>query len=144
MNWRAEYQAGDFTTEELAAAAADMDRILEQEPQLNDFGYGVYFGIQGQAEQQASFQECRKSIRAPNSLAQFIAARRWLRQFSKRKTICPHGTSYGLKHIAEHTIGYVTNGVFIAAAIAEGFQVRRSDASPNAMFNITSRAWKTE
>jgi hypothetical protein len=24
--------------------------------------------------------------------------------------------SYGLKHIAEHDIGYVTNGVFIATA----------------------------
>jgi hypothetical protein len=36
------------------------------------------------------------------------------------------GTSYGLKHWAEDSIGNVTNGVFIAAAIVEGFTVRRN------------------
>jgi hypothetical protein len=130
MSWRAEHQASDFTTEELAAAAPDMDRILEQEPQLNANGYGTRDG-------------CRKSIRAPDSLAQFIAARRWLRRFDKRKTLYQHGTSYGLKHVAEGTIGYVTNGVFIAAAIAEGFRVRRAGDGPNALLNIAARAWRT-
>jgi hypothetical protein len=46
------------------------------------------------------------------------------------------------KPIAEHDIGYVTNGVFIAAAIAEGFSVRRINNTPNAMFNISSAGWK--
>jgi hypothetical protein len=36
----------------------------------------------------------------------------------------------------------VTNGVFIAAAIAEGFTVRRADYnSPNVWFNISTEAW---
>jgi hypothetical protein len=43
----------------------------------------------------------------------------------------------------ERDIDYVTNGVFIAAAIAEGFCVRRiSGNNPNARFNISSAAWK--
>jgi hypothetical protein len=134
-------QADDFTADELAAAAADMERVLEREPQLNDFGYGVFFGIHGHAERQARFQEDRKSIREPRSLAQFIVARKWLRQFDKRKTLCRRGTSYGLKHVASRTIGYVTNGVFIAAAIAEGFQTRRNNGGPNAFLNIPVRAW---
>jgi len=53
------------------------------------------------------------------SLAQFIVARRWLSQFGKLKSLNKRGSSYGLKHVAAHDIGYVTNGVFIAAAIAE-------------------------
>src|SRR4051794_2414457 len=120
MSWRTPH---DFTTQELAAAAADMDRILEQEPQLNNFGFGVYFGTRrSQAERQALFRERRASIRDPDSLAAFIATRIWLRQFDKIKTLNKRsGTSYGLKHVAEEDIGYITNGVFIAAAIAEGF-----------------------
>jgi hypothetical protein len=51
------------------------------------------------------------------------------------------GTSYGLKHIAVEEIGYITNGVFIAAAIAEGFRVVRIDDSPNALLNISSKVW---
>jgi hypothetical protein len=53
------------------------------------------------------------------------------------------GTSYGLKHVAEEEICYMPNGIFIAAAIAEGFRVKRvSYASPNAQFNISATAWQ--
>jgi hypothetical protein len=136
-------KASDFTTEELTAAAFDMDHILEQEAQLNDFGYGVNNGFRGDpAKRQANFQAWRKSVREQDSLAQFVAARGWLRRFNKRKSLNKCGSSYGLKHVAEGTIGYITNGVFIAAAIAEGFQARRIGDGPNAWFNISSQAWK--
>jgi hypothetical protein len=52
------------------------------------------------------------------------------------------GTSYGLKHVAEREIGYITNGVPIAAAKAEGFVVRRIVRTPNARIGISSAAWK--
>ena len=82
-------------------------------------------------------------MRAPRPLAQFIAARGWLRRFNKIKALNRRGTSYGLKHCAQDDIGYVTNGCFIAAAIAEGFTVRRSQPdSPNALFNISIEAWR--
>jgi hypothetical protein len=68
-------------------------------------------------------------------LAAFTAARAWLRQFSKLKRVNQRGTSYG----------YITNGVFIAAAIAEGYRVRRTrGGSPNAWFNISTKAWARE
>jgi hypothetical protein len=80
------------------------------------------------------------------SLLQFIRARAWLEGQAKRQTINRIGTSYGLKHIAEHDIGYVTNGVFIAAAIAAGFQIERTERSwrvtPNAWLNISTRAFR--
>ena len=48
-----------------------------------------------------------------------------------------------MKHIAEDDIGYVTNGVFSADAIAEGFTVRRAEpGSLNAWFNISTEAWR--
>jgi hypothetical protein len=134
-------QESDFTAEELDAAAVDMDRILTQEPRLNDYGFGFSPGYRTLAEREAYFHVCRETIREPRSLAQFIAARGWLRQFPRLKSINRRTTSYGLKHVAAHDIGYVTNGVFIAAAIAEGFVVQRAGNGPNAWFNISAQAW---
>jgi hypothetical protein len=85
----------------------------------------------------------RDLIREPRSLARLTTARGWLRRFGKLKSVNKSGTSYGLKHMAEDDIGYVTNGVFIAVAIAEGFTVRRADFdSANAWFNISTEAWR--
>jgi hypothetical protein len=136
--------ADDLTPAELASAAIDMDRVLEREPQLGDFGFGVWDPRSKTPEERiADLRLNRDLIRAPRSLAQFMAARGWLRQFCKIKALNRRGTSYGLKHDAEDDIGYVTNGCFIAAAIAEGFTVRRSQPdSPNAWFNISTEAWR--
>jgi hypothetical protein len=126
----------------LAAALEDMRRILDREPQLGDFGFGVY-DERGKtaAERQTELEHQRTLISEPRSLAALIAARSWLRQFRKIKALNNRGTSYGLKHVAEHDIGYLTNGVFIAAALAEGFDVKRENRSPNAVLNISSAAW---
>lgn len=82
------------------------------------------FGLSGPHkplnERVADLAQSRERLREPGSLAQFMAARGWLRQFDKIKTVNKRGTSYGLKHGAARDIGYVTNGVFIAAALAEG------------------------
>jgi hypothetical protein len=132
----------DFTPDQIAAAAAAMDRVLEQEPELSDFGYGFSGAEKTPEERRARFETNRQSIREPRSLAQFLTAREWLRQFAKIKSLNKRGISYGLKHVAAHDMGYCTNGVFIAAAIAEGFRVRREGRSPNAVFNISTAAWR--
>jgi hypothetical protein len=137
--------ADDRTAAELAAAAAaiDMDRVLEDEPLLGDFGFDVSPRSKRPEERIADLCHNRDLIREPRSLAQFMAARGWLSKFSKIQALNKRGTSYGLKHGAEDDIGYVTNGVFIAAAIAEGFTVRRTESSsPNAWFNISTEAWR--
>jgi|SRR5262249_4821815 len=131
----------DLPSDEITAAAIEMERILEQHPQLSDFGFGLAEFYKTHAERVAKFREDRETIRGPRSLAEFTVARGWLRQFAKLKSFNKRGTSYGLKHVAEHDIGYVTNGAFIAAAIAEGFEVQREGSSPNALFNISSAAW---
>jgi hypothetical protein len=136
--------ADDLTPAELATAAIDMDLVLEREPQLGDFGFGVYAPWSKTREERvAELRRNRESIREPRSLAGFIAARGWLRRFRKIKAPNRRGTSYGLKHVAEDDVGYTTNGVFIAAAIAEGFTVRRADYdSPNGWLNISVEAWR--
>jgi hypothetical protein len=120
-----------------------MKLVLDQLPQLGDFGFGVYDArTKTPAERNAELQHQREQIKEPRSIAQFLAARRWLQQFRKLKSLNKRGSSYGLKHRAEHSIGYITNGVFIAAACAEGFQVVRIENGPNAWLNISSEAWK--
>ena len=122
-------------------AKADMTAILEREPQLSDFGFGVFDPRHKTPDQRAAeLRQGRDDILHQRSLAQFVAARGWLRRFDKIKTVNNRGTSYGLKHVAEHDIGYVTNGVFIAAAIAEGFTIKPE--GPNARLNISTRAWR--
>lgn len=123
-------------------AKVDMTAVLEREPQLGDFGFGVYDSRNKTPEQlEAKLRKEREEILLPRSLEQFAVAREWLRRFNKTKAVNQRrGTSYGLKHVAAHETGYVTNGVFIAAAIAEGFAIER--VGPNARLNISTKAWR--
>ena len=80
----------DLTPAELAAAAIDMDRVLEREPQLGDFGFGVWDSRRKtRAERTAELRRDRESMLEPRSLAEFTAAREWLRRFKKIKTSQP-------------------------------------------------------
>jgi len=143
---------GTAAADDLARPLANMRAVMASYPQLADFGFGIYQGYRGKPleERLTIFERDRATLLDDRSLAQFMGARQWLRQFTKTKAVNPRaGSSYGLKHVAEADIGYVTNGVFIAAAAAEGFIVKRCRPdSPNAWFNISSRArsigWRRE
>jgi hypothetical protein len=132
-----------MTPAEMTAAASDMAAVLERQPQLSDFGFGVSDRSKPPAEQAAELRIERDRIREPRSLAQFMAARQWLSQFGKLKAINNRrGTSYGLKHVAEHDIGYVNQRRLHSSAISEGFTVQQANNSPNAWFNISTKAWR--
>ena len=73
---------------------------------------------------------------------QFVRTCEWLENINKIKTINTKHTSYGLKHIAEKHIGYITNGVFIAAAIYCGFDFKVRARNPNVMFNMSEKSIK--
>jgi len=136
-------KAHEFTTKELADAEREIERIAAREPYLTDFGIDVHRShYRSPREYREAFTLDRALLFHPMSLADFIRARTWLAQWPKTRSINQMGTSYGLKHIAAHTIGYVTNGVFIAAAISAGFRCQA--AGPSARFNISSRAWTHE
>jgi hypothetical protein len=115
--------------------------ILEREPQLNDNGFGVYeLGVRKLTNPEYAAKLARERARMlmPDALTQFETARVWLRRWKKTQKLNYRFTSYGLKHAAEREIGYISNGLFIAAAIAEGFDYCRK--GPNARFNIQTAA----
>ena len=120
-----------------------MQSLMDTWPLLTAFGFGSFdrHSEKSHEEQQAIYESRRAEMLSPHCLDEFERARRFLRLFPKLKTINDRGTSYGLKHAAAPTIGYTSNGMFIAAAIAEGFKFKRND--PNAMFNISSHAWRS-
>ena len=119
-----------LTPDETAAAASEMEHFLEQHPQLSDFGFGLADFYKTHAERVAKFRADRESVRDPRSLAQFTIARGWLRQFAKLKSLNKRGTSYGLKHVAAHDIGYVTNGVLIPPPVKSPLKPSRLRAPP--------------
>lgn len=113
-----------------------MTAILNNELRLNVLGFS-YFSTSSD-----DFEMYRKDMLSMHSLNEFEKARSWLAKQPKIKKLNYRCSSYGLKHAAERSIGYVSNGVFIAAAIAEGFQVKRRRNSFNALLNISSSAWR--
>jgi hypothetical protein len=50
--------------------------------------------------------------------------------------------SYGIKHTAEQDIGYITNGVFIAAGIIAGYSYEIREGDPNVSFGMSEQSFK--
>jgi len=121
---------------------AEIRIAVEQFPELTDFGFGVFDGKKLSPEaRRAELQRNRDLMFLPRSIQQFSAAKAWLQRQLRTKNVNKSaGSSYGLKHVAEKEIGYVTNGIFIAAAIATGFTIQRANDGPNAWLNISKRS----
>lgn len=107
-----------------------IEEIVKQYSDLTDFGFGVYPG--------QSFEVERAKMFEPRSMEEMELAVRWLAGQRRTKTVWDGSpNSYGLKHLAENDIGYVTNGMFIAAGISIGLLVKRD--GPNAVFNLSRK-----
>lgn len=124
-----------------------INRAITLHPELTAFGFGAYeqYVLDGFSpeDRKAAFQCSRAAMFEPMSLEDFRRAYGWLNR--QKRTLHVNekvGTSYGLKHLAEKEIGYVSNGIFIAAALACGFKIKRDidrgHPSPNAFLNISS------
>lgn len=71
-------------------------------------------------------------------------ARAWLAGQRRIANLNQRRTSYGLKHVAERAMGrYISNGAFIAAALLDGWQVKRLPSGPNAWLNISQKTLPT-
>lgn len=69
----------------------------------------------------------------------------WLRQhIEPTKAVNRRRSSYGLKHVAERHSPkrYLTNGVFIAAALIAGYRAEFVWNSPNVFFAMSERSIK--
>lgn len=114
-----------------------LSAVLERAPQLTAFGFGLHWLRRrelSKEEWQREFAGQRQ--RLAESGAAFARCCDWIsRNLERQKTISYKRSSYGLKHIAEREIGYITNGTFIAAMIACGY--RWVPDGPNAYFSVT-------
>src|SRR5690349_135793 len=98
----------------------EIQKVIDKLPQLTDAGVAVNIGNKmSQDEYEKKFHEDRESLL--NSTEVFEKTCKWLEHIQKIKTINQNHSSSDLKHIAERETGYISNGVFIAAAIHCGF-----------------------
>lgn len=122
-----------------------IEQVMAQEPFLTQSGFFRAFDWPRDVRD-AKFRERREAMLSPSSIDQFERSCEWLRRQPRTKN--PNrrvGTSYGIKHEAEKEVGYMLNGMFIAAAIACGFKVQRmEDNGPNAYLNISVRCYRDD
>lgn len=112
--------------------------LMHQLPSLNSFGFGPGDFARTKQEREKNMLDWRRELRASKRVD---TLRSWLvDNIAPRKTVNQWAGSYGLKHLAEAELDYVTNGEFIAAAILEGYPYRRDDRGPNATFGMSERS----
>lgn len=118
---------------DVKAAKAAIATVMRAWPDLG------YFGL----KHSGKFEIDRKRLEGDHAAEEFIRALSWLERVPKRKTFNPYNSSYGIKEAAEKwTADYISNGVFIAAAIHAGFRVAQIFGTPNAEIGIaTSAKW---
>ena len=125
-----------------------MKQVLAREPNLSlygckdDFSWGPYSKRRGEPDAER-FRRDREAMLGDRALQEFECACDWLDAQARTKNPNQRiGSSYTLKHMAEKEVetGYLPNGIFIAAAIARGFKIRRPDDGPNVWINISNRA----
>jgi hypothetical protein len=115
----------------------DIRAVIDRVPELTYFGVGLYEGPCEDYEEKLR----QKQEQLLESSAICTKVCEWLASIEPAKTMNRHHTSYGLKHTAEREIGkYVSNGVFIAAAIHCGFRYRRDGDSPYMLFAMSKRS----
>ena len=118
----------------------DIVAVVARVPMLNEMGVGIpYTGTRYSKEERAA-RLAKAQERLLDSVEDCNKVCVWLSTKAKIKTVNKRHTSYGLKHIAEEEIGYVMNGVFIAAAIHLGFPYQLISDNPNVYFGISEKS----
>lgn len=116
---------------------------MAKEPFLTDFGIGLHENHRTlpKNERDAIFGKQRDALgKSGEAIGKTVD---WLQKYIQPiKTINTKHSSYNLKHIAEKDIGYITNGVFIAAAIIADYPYKIEDGSPNPYFGMSEKSVK--
>lgn len=122
----------------------DIVRVLKEHPDLCYEGFGLGpFGGKGRSpkERRVLLREQREQLLQPVGLEEIGAAIRFLDVAGRRKTVNTRHSSYGWKHVAERWAHrYISNGAFIAAALARGYAVEPFRERLNAYISIPEAA----
>jgi hypothetical protein len=119
----------------------DIKAAVAKVPGLNASGVGVYFAVPP-SDREVWFQSEREELLG--DVDGCSRAESWLQSKARTKTVNWRLSSYGLKHLAEEEVGYITNGAFIAAAVHCGFPVKVSPDSLNVFIGISERSLNQE
>jgi hypothetical protein len=125
------------SSESLSAfTRADIQTVLDNNPLLCDSGFTSHRERGRSAEESKRMFDQRRnellnSVDECNRCCEWITA-----NLQPVKT--PTTESYHLKHVAEKDIGYITNGLFIVAALLCGLTVKRY--SINAGVGVSKRS----
>jgi hypothetical protein len=120
-----------------AAPLLSLQAVMEQQPRLTSFGFGVFEEWRKTAGQRREeLDQGRDEL--VRSEDRVLRVRDWLlANISPIKT--PTLGSYRMKHVVERAIGeYVTNGDLIAAALMAGYPMSRPQGA-NAEFGMSKR-----
>lgn len=138
-----------------ALARIAVRRVMNNDATLTAHGFDSIYPRQPDdwkltiEERKAAFALRRQETLGDWEMDQFELALIYLDKQQKRKTINHKFGSYGLKHKAEglsrhkgqhtHLGNYVSNGVFIIAALTRGFMIKQHGwNNPNGSLNISS------
>lgn len=120
---------------------ADITAVLEKFSDLTAYGAGIYEPHRlSPEEQKAKLKEGQEQLL--QDVATFDKVVAWLSAHpeARIKTINRGRSSYGWKHVAERAIGtYVSNGIFIAAAVHLGYPYHRTFGNPNVSFPLSEK-----
>jgi hypothetical protein len=111
--------------------ALTIEEVLSREPMLCYSGFrneSFYSRPLRPAQSMREFVADRRRMIDERSVQEFNRAVTWLIRQPRVKHPNPRaGTSYRLKHVAEHEMGmYISNGMFLCAAISLGFTYERN------------------
>jgi hypothetical protein len=119
--------------------------VREAEPGLTRWGFW--------SRSRDGFEAARQEMTCADAIDEFLRAAEFLTEHCQRRKSVARHISYGWKHRAEAwhrevkqkwENPYVSNGMFIAAALANGFAIERIAGSPNCRLTISNRSWSLE
>jgi hypothetical protein len=116
-----------------------LDKVLHSHPNLSFAGFVKSRRLGQTKEEHADDvkRDCER-MRTPWAVDQFERSVVWLKR--QPRTTGPNrraGSSYSLKEEVESESGYVSNGMFLAAAFSRGYLIQRIDGTNSGWLNIS-------
>lgn len=131
----------------MTVAKAAVEAVMAEWPDLTFIGFFTPEFKELPADRESRKVDDRARMLTDNALEQFERCREYIAaNLEVGPRVNPNVSSYGLKHRVERWYPeregvYVSNGMFIAAMIDQGFRVGQIDG-PNCFFNITPASMK--
>ena len=117
-----------------------LESVMSRIPRLSDFGIGLYEERHIPKEERPALLAAeREALR--KSAPAVAATVEWLRKNVAPVRKTTH-SSYAVKHVVEKDIGYITNGVLIAAAVIAGYPYKVVPGSPNVSLGMSTKSLK--